>query len=97
MALFKHGFHLLHGFESVWHDLPMKFALQSQKNLWVIGSNLQMPWFEQFIKHEFKALLDWRMLNKACESACVKLFKFAKDKIDVKSIGSDVVEESTVA
>ena len=97
MALFKHGFHLMHGLKSVWHDSPMKFELQSQKNLWVIGSNLQMPWFEQFIKQELMSVLDWRMLNMACESDCVKLFKFDKDKIDVKSIGSDVVEESTVA
>ena len=93
MALFKHGFHLMHGLESVWHDLPMKFALQSQKNLWVIGSNLQMPWFEQFIKHEFISVLDWRILSKTCDSVLVKLFKFAESKIDVKSLGGELVEE----
>ena len=93
MALFKHGFHLLHGLKSVWHDLPMKFELQSQKNLVVIGSNLQMPWFEQFIKHELISVQDWRILSKTCDSACVKLFKFAKQKIDVKLLSCELVEE----
>jgi hypothetical protein len=37
------------------------------------------------------------MLNKACDSACVKLFKFAEDKIEVKSHGGEFVEDLNVA
>ena len=93
MPLFRHLFDWEHGLSSVWHDLPMKFVLQSQKNFWVIGSNLQMPWFEQFIKHELISVLDWRILSKTCDSVLVKLFKFAKDKIDVKLLSCELVEE----
>ena len=97
MALFKHLFHLLHGFEFVWHDLPMKFGLHSQKYLWVIGSDLHRPWFEQFIKHELRSVFDWSIFNKACDSDCVKLFIFEKGKTEVELLNCDGVEELIVA
>jgi hypothetical protein len=75
----------------------MKFVLHSQKNFCVEGSNLQMPWLEQLIKHELIFVLDWRILSKTCDSFLVKLFKFVDDKIEVKSLGDEVVKELKVA
>ncbi len=81
MPLFVHLFAWEHGLVSVWHDLPMKFALHSQIYFCICGSNLQMPWLEQFNKHEFISTFDWSMFSNCCKSSRTRSFTFANDAV----------------
>ena len=82
VPLFKHLFDWEHGLVSVWHDLPMKFALHSHTYVWFVD-NLQMPWFEQLIKHELISIPDWSIITSCCMSAWVRLFKLSNDRLIV--------------
>ncbi len=85
VPLFKHLFDWEQGLSSVWHDLPIKFALHSQIYVWFVDS-LQTPWFEQFDKHELTSALDWSMFINCWMFSGDRLFKLPNDGDEVKFV-----------
>ncbi len=77
MPLFMHLLvDLEHGLRSVWHWFPMKCSLHSHMYLSVAGSNLQMPLFEQFTRHDVTSISDCKILSNFFVFSAVNETKF---------------------